>query len=104
MSGVVSFYWLDSEGDAHYMRIPRDEVRGVRYDGSDIEIHLVGSYQDINIVVDPSGDMDRDIERKLSTKMIDTIRALTDEDISWEWNGDKWEKLKSKNHDVWGKS
>lgn len=101
MSGVVSFFWLDSDGDARYARIPRDEVRAIRFDGSSVEIQLAGAYQDINIEVDPSDDADKDIKRKLSVKMIDSIRSGTDEDVFWEWDGDRWDSKSAKSRDVW---
>lgn len=106
MSGVVSFFWLDDRGDGNYFRVPRDEVRGVRLSNfaNEIEIQLAGSYQDISISIDPTEEQDQDHRRKIGNKMIDSMRSLTDEDVSWEWNGDRWEKQKAKNQSVWGAS
>lgn len=103
MSGIVSFYWCDDDGDPHYVRIPRDEVRAVRFARDEIEVQLVDAYQDINISTDPTSEMDRDIERKFAVKMIDSIRSSTDENVSWEFDGKAWAKLKSKDESVWSR-
>lgn len=106
MSGVVSFFWLDSSGDAHHMRIPRDEVREIARDGDDeIEITLHGCFRQINIDLDPAhADHEDEALIKLGNKIIDSIRALTDEDVSWEFDGDRWNAVKAKNESVWGLS
>ncbi len=105
MSGVVTFFWLNDDGDANYARIPRDEVRGVRlsHDADEVDILLLGASSDISIQIDPTDQgMDDEQARKIGNKMVDSIRSLTDENISWEHDGQRWKQTASKNSDVWG--
>lgn len=106
MSGVVTFFWLDENGAANYVRIPRDEVRVVRlHRDHDVEVCLGGADSYISIALDPlNADLDESLAQKLGNKIIDSIRSLTDENVSWEFDGDRWNSKQSKDSEVWGLS